>query len=769
MEAKFWGRAAVLPALMLGAAVVSIAGGAYAQSVSAGSGQADGEDLTEIVVTALKRSTSLQDTPLSLSAINGDTLQKMGASGMEDYFRAIPNVNLTQAQLGSSRLTIRGIQSAGEATVGLYYDETPVTGPSGTTQDPGGTTANLNLFDVERVEVLRGPQGTLYGGGSMGGTIRVISRKPDSQKFAAASEVEYTNADGASAGFVKQMVNVPVVTDRLAVRVSGYYQTTPGYVDDTRLNLKDVNDGKSRGVRTLVGFTPTDDITLTGTISYQKQTADDQLGWYQAQGRYQTNSPVQLPYDNEMTLYNLVGTWDLHFATLTASTSFYNFNILRSIDFTPSVQALSTAAAYVNQLCPLYFGQAVACTAAQKKTYTATGLSKTPTVGYQPATLDSRNDELRLSSEGEGPFTWTAGAYLEDRHDHIDSNTATADPATGLTYQPLQDLSYRYINTYTKQTAEFGEVSYSPIGDLTLTAGTRHYDYTKTTTGQALLGSAFTASVPTAYSAVKADAQGWVSKANVSYKLTPDAMAYATASQGFRPGGANNIPGLASGLVTYTPDKLWNYEAGLKTSWMGGHLTVDAALFQVDWTNMQTSTVTSNGLYSFITNVGSARIRGGELEITARPLAGLVLTGSLGYQDGHLTSDQANAAVLATGSTGLKGDRIPNTPDLTASASATYTVPLTARLNGMVRVDYSYTGDMVSTFRPSYVYFNEYGHYSLVNTRIGVEGEGWGLYAFVNNLTDADGIVSANSNLGYTRLVYSSTPRTFGLNGRISF
>ncbi|PVM81086.1 TonB-dependent receptor [Caulobacter radicis] len=715
--------------------------GAAAQSATQAAKPAPDETVEEIVVTALKRSTTLQTTPMSISAVTGDSLQKIGATGLQDYFRSVPGVNLTQGQLGQSRVTIRGVQGSGEATTGLYYDETSVTGPSGTTQDPANNAADLNLFDVERVEVLRGPQGTLYGGGSMGGTIRVIYAKPDSSQFGASVEGQASTTKGGSRGsYLKAMGNIPLIEGKLAARIVAYTEDRPGFVDNVRTGAKNVNDSHADGYRAMLGFTPTDDISLVVTKVHQNSSADDLEGWYDRLGDYKTDSAVKLPLDTEMDMTSVTGKWSSPIGEVTASSAYYKYDMLRTIDFTPQYRP--------------YIGS-------------ANGV-----IGYQPAYLGAWNHELRLSSKGEGQLQWTVGGYMELRKDHIDSNTVLTSLTTGQPYSPMQYLQGRYVNTGVKQTAQFGEATWTPpqVEGLSLTVGARHYDYTKTTGSAGTQRNLLTGAAPAPYSEQTAEASGWVYKFNASYKVTSDVMVYATAAEGFRPGGANNVPGLNSALVVYNPDSLWNYEAGVKTTWLGGKVTANAAAYRIDWKDRQTSAITADGLYSFITNAGAARIEGLELEVAARPIHGLTLNGSIGYTKAELTEDQANANILVDGSTGKKGDRIANVPDWTASASAQYVWPLpVAGLNGLLRADYAYTGEMVSTFRPTYVYFDKFGSFSTVNLRAGVEGEDWGVYAFVTNLTDAEGIMNKNSNVGYQDLLYGLTPRTVGVNARRKF
>jgi iron complex outermembrane receptor protein len=746
-----------------------ISGTVSAQSVSSSTPTpaAAPEGLEEIVVTALKRSSTLQETPISVAVVTGDGLRALGATSLPDYFRQVPNLNLTQGAAGMSRIGIRGISAAGEATVGLYYDETPITGPNTTTQDPGQGQADLNLFDVERVEVLRGPQGTLYGSSSMAGTLRVIFNKPNATTRESAFEAQATTTEGGTAGsFAKGMINQPIITDVLALRMSGYHETRPGYVDNIVLGRNNVNGLTSDGFRGLIGFTPRSDLTITGTAIYQSNTTADLEGWYQALGKYKTNTAAQLPFNSKLRLINLTGTWTPRGATITATGSYYSYDILRTADFTQSYVALETNP----KTCRRYLALPTACTATQLASFGQDVQALLPIIGPQPASLEAASSEVRATSNTSGPFQWTVGGFYEHRRDNVDSNTALADPVTGQVFTPYQDRAYRYVITSITQKAEFADLSFTPFSKLTLDAGVRYYDYSKTTAGASLKGDILFNSFPTAYSQITSNATGLLKKFNISYHFTPGIFSYATASQGFRPGGANNIPTLPSGLVSYRPDSLWNYEVGLKSSWLDNTLIVDAALFQIDWSNVQTRATTADGIFSYITNAGNARSRGGEVEITGRPIAGLLLSGGFGFTDARLTQDQLNSNIQLTGTTGLKGDYLPGVPRLTGSASASYSFPLTSALNGLLRADYAYTGQMQSSFRPTTdPYFEKYGDYSSVNLRAGVESGPWGLYLFIQNLTDVVGITGAHSELGIKRQLFTIPPRTVGINGRMSF
>jgi len=772
MQLKFRG----LRAIALGAsALTSLAcGHAFAQEAAGQTG--DGAAIEEIVVTALKRSTTIQTTPISISAVTEKSLQALGASGIQDYFRTVPNLQVEGNSPTSRRLTLRGVRSAGEATVGLYYDETPLTGPAGTTADASSTSADVNLFDAERIEVLRGPQGTLYGSGSMGGTLRVILNKPDSSRYAGAVEAQGSaQKDGGQGYSVKGMVNVPLIEDKLAARLVLYKAEQGGYIDDVLLNKKDINDQHSSGGRLMLGFTPTENLTINATGLFQKTVLDGQNSWYPALGEkdYSTNARVIAPTKDNLRLYNVTAKWDLNFATVTATSSYYKWTLLRNSDYSPTLSAnRANATSCRNYIAggPAPTGSTnPACTTAQMAQYTAYADSRIPGALYQPMGLTSWNHELRMNgSLFDDKVDWTAGVYLEDREDYIESQVAKGDAATG-TINPNDLTAWRHVGTETKQTAFFGEVAYKPIEKLTLTAGLRRFKYDKTVSGQVLISNFITQSYKGAPASVDASADGWVSKVNVSYQVTSDVMVYALAAKGFRPGGANNVPGLASALLAYSPDSLWNYETGIKSQWFDRRLTLNAAAYQIDWSNMQISATSANGAFSYLTNAGKAKIKGFEVEAVARPIRGLTLQATAAWVDAKLTEDQANSTILITGSTGRIGDKFPNVADFSGSASAEYTWPLKGDLNGLLRADYAYVGESASQFRPTYVYYEKQGDYGYANLRGGVEGPDWGAYLFVNNATNEVGLMSVSSALNNKRQVVSINPRTVGFQVRKRF
>jgi iron complex outermembrane receptor protein len=762
-----WGGAILL------ASVSGISIAAAADVTTGGDGpQQSGADaaapeaaLAEIVVTALHRSAGVQSVPISIEALSGDALSKTGATQLNDYYREVPSLNVTAGQGGANQISMRGVNAAGEATVGVYYDETPVTGPSATTQNSGANAPDLNLFDVQRVEVLRGPQGTLYGASSMAGTIRIIFNKPDYSAYEFATEDQVSSTVGGSIGyFSRGMANVPLVDGKLAVRVVGYYERRPGWIDNVHFGTENVNDSENRGVRSLIGFKPDDATTLTATLLYQKSVAEDLQGWFPSVGTYKSNSPVQLPFDQQTQLYNLTGDRKFGFATLTATASWYRYDYQRSADLTPTANLY----AHTASACAAYFALTTACTASQMSAWTAHALSLLPAIAYQPAFVRSQDYEVRLASDEQMPawLQWTIGGFYEKRFDHIVSENVSAVPATGALTDPLQLIGSRFVQTNERQAAGFGELSVEPLADLTLTAGARYYSYAKNTAGQLTLGNPIFATVANTFTSVGTTASGSLKKVNISYKFDPGVMAYVTASQGFRPGGANNIPGLPANLISYRPDSLWNYEVGFKSSWFDNKLVFNTAVYDIEWTNMQTSARTANALFSFITNAGKARSRGSEADLTVLPMRGLSVRAGVGYTDAKLTQDQSSSAVLVTASTGRKGDLVPNVPEWTASAGATYTWALNANFNGVVGGDYAYTGRLQSTFQTTDPYYASYGNFGTLSLRAGVENDKMGVYIFGQNVGNTVGNTAVLSTFGLTRLSYGIAPSTYGVNVR---
>lgn len=746
-------------------AICATAVSAQQQTASQTEPSADTGGIQEIVVTALKRNTDLQQTPLSISAVTGDTLAAAGIQDITQLTESVPGLTFEDAGPASTRISIRGIRSPGEPTVGLYYDETPVSGAVGSSSDAGGSTPLAKLFDVQRVEVLRGPQGTLYGSGSMGGTVRVIFNKPQFSNEASIEADGLDTPDGSGGYDAQGMVNVPLVQDMLAVRAVGYSENIGGYVDNLYLDQHDVNFYRNDGGRVLVRFLPIDDLTIDGSYFYQSVHGQDPT-WYASYGPYNSISQTQLPVTDKLSIANLTAHWDLHALLLTAVIS----DTERKTADTGDVSAFIEN--YENNPgdCAFFQNGGNPCSPAQQQLFNAYVAEHVPSALYDAQSVHTPTAEVRLSSEGKHFLDWTIGGFWSDRTTHANNSEVLANPATGaLLPQPQSNVYTRLIYDHLQQIAGFGEGTAHLTDALSLTFGARYFNYIRDVGGSTPLGLNLVGASNAPYRQVGSSQSGWVTKTGLSYQVTSDVMVYTSASQGFRPGGVNQVLGLPTALTPYQSDSLWDYELGTKMGWLGNHLVVDFDGYLINWSNMQVTGQTPNGAFSFITNAGAAQVKGLELDLTAVPLQGLEITADASESHAVLTEDQVNANVLGPG---VKGDSIPYAPRFTGGFSAQYAVPVTAAFGAMARVDETYVSASQSQFGSS-PFQTRLPAYSMTNLRIGLQSpdKDWGAYVYVDNLFDKDAITSSGASaisLGQNE-VTSERPRTIGLNMRKSF
>ncbi|MFT4248087.1 MAG: TonB-dependent receptor [Pseudomonas sp.] len=742
-----------------------IIAGASAQEADTSAGK-EAVSLDTITVTSTKRATNLQKTPVAISAITAETLSEAGIVSVREIAAQVPGLKVTDNGPGATRLSMRGIYASGEATTSLYYDETPVSGSVGSGSDAGGRAPEMNFFDVERIEALRGPQGTLYGSGSMGGSLRIIYQKPKLDTTEGALQAGYYTTKGGDPSWnTNLMLNTPLVENLLGLRLTASKSEVGGYVDNLRYGEKNVDYKNSGSAKVALRFQPTENVTLDASVLTQNTDAilsswspDNGSSPYAAVSGvdvdYASVAGVNAGYQDHTRISNLTLNWDLDWATLTASSSYFD---------SKSIYGLDNTYLYENTYAKSY----------------ALASEIAPVQLQYPGKTRNWSNEIRLSSNGGGRIDWTVGLFAENRRTSLRSQHVRADENTGYVVEPNEIVFQRHINDQLKQKAVFGEGTWHITDKLDLTTGLRYYSYDKTISGYTDVPYAYNPSATTsALSVVSADEKGWLKKVNLSYQFTPSLMAYATVADGMRPGGANqNIPDINDNLRSYKGDHLWNYEVGVKSDWFDRRLLVNASLYQIDWEDMQvsatTNPATTGGSYSFITNAGEARIRGTEWEVIYRPVAGLDLSGTFNYIDAKLVKDQINNDIQSSSTLGLAGDRIPNIPRWTATLSAAYQWSLTENLDGMARLDANYVGASQTTFRPNDPNRVETGNYTLLNARVGVESYSgkWGAYLYVNNLTDKVAIVSSSYIASYHPYgyVYSARPRSIGVDVKYNF
>ena len=813
-----------------------------AADTSSGPGGAD------IVVTALKRATSIQQTPLSISAVNSETLSKQNITDSNSLGRIAPSLVINENANGGSRIIIRNLYATGEPLVGVYYDEVPLSGTGGVSNDAGATQPSLRLFDIERAEVLRGPQGTLYGASSMGGTIRILFAKPNLDRYEGAVDGQVTTVSSSNqaGGQANAMVNIPIVPGKIAARVVGFYDRTAGYIDNSLLNLHDVNANKSYGGRATVRIQPIEPLTIDLMAVYQDRKGAG-TSWnyteYQLTGKkYDQSLLMQQPQEDKMKLFSGTARWDLDFATLTASGSYSDRSLDYRYDYTPYFSRYQTVN-QTNGLVAPYTGAATAipgyslflndCNSGYIRGTTCNGAGYQALVNnygnlgtYQPQTNKTSTEEIRLADDRH-KLKWTVGFYHSYRKNFTDSILNPADPVTGLQAYPVGFASGdtytvptnntgldRTIDDDLEQTAGFAEATYDITHKLSVTAGIRYFDYRKSTTSAVRVPSYIAGNSRQAPLTTKGHENGTLLKFSANYKFNRDAMFYFSASQGYRPGGVNQTLGLPSYAAIYTSDSVWNYEAGVKTSWFDRKLVVNVDAFRMDWQNMQIS-ASYNNAFGFITNSSSpAQIQGIEFDTSYFPTSRLSLHVSGSYIDAKLKGDQALPAGItqcpvpfvagttgcATISAGKAGDTIPYSPKWTLQTSADYVMPVGGDLQAIGHVDLSYRSSSVTTYNlPFYAasYPNGPGGtaggaalytlpgFATVGARIGVEKDrgAWGVYLFANNLFNTIGLTAlTNGQASATTLAWryngtiikpnyatTTAPRVLGIEFKAKF
>ncbi|KQM18349.1 hypothetical protein ASE49_09045 [Novosphingobium sp. Leaf2] len=725
--------------MMAGTALCSVS--ALAQDAAADQGS------SEIVVTATKRTSStIQDTPIAVQALGGDALKEKGALDFADFYHSIPALSVQDEGPGDKRYVIRGINAAGAGTVGLYLDETVITGEN--SQDGGGQAPDIKLFDIDRVEVLKGPQGTTFGASSMAGTIRYITNKADPDggvKGYVQSALRAT--DGASLGMQTDgAVNLPVIPGVLAVRASGFYADLPGWIDNRFQN--GANAEKSKAGRLTARLQATPDLTIDVTAMYQDvhQDAKNYYNLVDYAGvalpkNYQADQ-VRSPYSDKSEIYNATVNYKQSFGTFTGTVS----RFVRDTAFNRDASLAADA----------FFGLAY------------DGAGRSALVQDKHRRVDS--GELRFASSFDGPIQVLVGGFFQNENRFFHSSWPTADASGNIT--SASDLLLdRTVNTTIKERALFGEISYEFVPGLTFTAGGRLFDFKLDQTSQSLVAAGGGAGSGAGNPLHTSD-NGLIGRFNLAWKVNDQVNTYVQVAQGYRSGGVNDQTAAEIAGVTipegYGSDSLWSYEWGVKTTLMDRKLFLNGALYYIDWSDIQVSQQASNGTVSFgyTGNGGKAAVKGVEVTLEARPVPGLDINLSGNYNTAKLTQDNPIPA------TGMKGDRIPYVPKLTGSASIDYSTPIDAwGVEASFGANASYQGSSATKFNSTIDNYQKLDSYWLVGLRAGINKGPWAVNLNVTNLFNDRTTINYNEivpglyPLGY----YTNRPRTFSLSGSVKF
>jgi iron complex outermembrane receptor protein len=714
--------ALVLRRAPIAAAIVAAIQAAHAQEAPAPG--AAGGGLEEVVVTASKRTENLQDVPISVQALDTRKLEEMNLQHFNDYAQALPDVAYQSLQPGFARTFMRGIASDNNPnhsgplpSVGTYLDEQPIT----TIQGP----LDVHVYDIARVEVLPGPQGTLYGASSEAGTIRIITNKPDPTAFKAGYDVQGNVIhNGTAGGIAEGFVNLPL-SSNAALRLVAYYERDSGYIDNVAGTLtypatnftlnnaaitqKHYNPVDTYGGRAALKVDLNDSWTVTPTLMAQKTKWSGIFGqenWYDlAQGSPLTSDLAVKHF------YPEGGEDDWVDAALTVQGKIGNFELT-------------------------YAGAFLKRTDHTQSDYTDYSLGYESAAAYWPANpsqvilgadrYQMFSNELRLTSPKEYPVRFVAGLFQQRQQHSIEQNYQI----NGLNpiYWIGVGTPYLWPNTWwlteqmrvNRDSAAFGELNWDVTSKLTLTGGIRHFSYKNTLEGfygfsPLVFGGTegqFTCFIPTPFHGApcedldkRADGTGWTPKVNLAYKIDPQHLLYATYSKGFRPGGVNRV----GSALPYQADFLKNYEVGWKSQWLDNHLRWNGALFYERWDNFQFSFLGANSV-TIVANAGQARVKGAESELEWAASSALTLSAGAAYIDAYLSENycgeldpNTGAPITSSPCPNLKnpalppfaplspsGTQLPNTPKFKSNLTARYTFPLMNGWDGHVQGSYVY-------------------------------------------------------------------------------
>jgi len=717
--------------------------------------------LEEIIVTATKREEKLHDVAMGITALGGDDLARRQELGYNDFAAQVPGLSIESVDPGRNRVILRGenVGSAG-ATIATTVDDIPFF-MSGSQSNGVFFSANVDTYDLQRVEVLRGPQGTLYGASAEGGLIKYVTNPPNLEKFEGAVSVGGESVDGGqAAAFYKGLVNIPFWDNKAALRVSAVEEGIPGWINNPEAGENDVNHGDKYSLRGSLLVDPTSDLTIRITAFDQSLNVrgDDNVqvvGAALTPGtppgnqfdpvdglRNSTAGPHVI--DDKLYYYALNAQYDLKFATLMSATSVGEIRKEYSQDVTN--ENLAPGVTIADALGGAYAVPIVVFT-------------------DQLETLRKFNQELRLTSDPgttlfDHQFDWLGGAFFTHEQtgfSQIYSARSAADlssfldPALGGAVLPAD---YQELAGFLDFTYHFSKAFDLELGGRE--TNTRQHS----TSGQVccvLLGPS--ATFPTIYTS-ETDPTWSVAP---RWHITDDIMAYIRVATGFSPGGPNEPSTLLPNPPAYRSDSTRNYEVGVKADLFDKRLTVDVDVFDIRWKNIQTvdEVETSSGPVGLVDNSGSAQSRGVEWNLLLRPLPGLSV-GVLGaYTDAKLTSD---ALILG----GTNGEALPYVPGVTSTLNLDYTWQAFGNFAGFLGSSYTYTGTRYTDFSSSTTVIESHvklPSYNTLKVEAGVDNGHYNVELFGSNLTNARGITEyANSGgANQTGIAAIIQPRTIGI------
>lgn len=700
--------------------------------------------LSVVQVTAQKKTESEQNVPISMTVIEPTQMLNRGQASLNDYYAQVPGLSVNDRGAGRSTLIIRGI-SAGyglNPTVGISVDDAPF---GSSIEDY--SIADLDPFDIDHIEVLRGPQGTLYGASSMGGLIKFSMAQPDLDAVSGRVQADVSDTAHGGVGYsTRAAVNIPLIKDELAVRVSAFHRDDAGYIDDVQQHKDDINDGHADGGRMSVLWKPSDNVSVHASAMAQNATVNGSTRVDMANNSY---TPLYGPYDHarmpgtdtaftQTRVYTLGVDADLGWADFHSISSYNQYKLIGPQDVT------GTFGGYAQ----LIFGQPLGVKIINN--------SKT----------GKFTQEFRFQSPDDGRnLSWLAGTYFTNEHTDVLQQVDAVNPTTG---GDIGLPSMYVLSNWPdfKETAAFGSVTYAFNQAFDVEVGGRFSAVRQTNTGVqsgVLVG-------PPSTSVDKARDNVWTYSFSPRYHINQNLMTYFRVATGYRAGGANQMlpPDAGAFPNQYTSDNLTSYEWGLKGDFAEHTLSLYTSLFYIDWSQIQLSTISQVTGSNYMVNAGSAKSEGGEATLNWRPMKGLALTANAAYTHAVLTSSTPN------GTYGRTGDRLPYSAVWQGTVAAEYNFPLGGAWEGNVGGGVTYVGDRESSFTTS-AQAQRFGlrSYTTAQLHAGIQSADWAVSLYVKNLTDARGYLSAtpqNATTGVSSYGLALIqPRTIGVSATYSF
>jgi iron complex outermembrane recepter protein len=716
--------------------------------------------LQEVVVTAQKREERLQDVPIPVSVVDTSSLTTNNQVKLTDFYSQVPGLSIAPSTMSSQTIAIRGLTTGAVGSgppnpapiVAITVDGVPFGGSGGGDQlvpdfDPG---------DLARVEVLRGPQGTLYGASSVGGLVNFVTIDPSTAGVSGRLEAGADSVqNGSELGYTfRGSVNVPLSSD-LAVRVSAFTREDPGYIDNPVLGLKGVNEDRASGGRIAALWQPSDAFSLKFSALYQTitghNTSDEtpdppsffgvgQLGDLQ---QFYIRAVNTYGFDRTVQAYSLQLNWKIGAADLVALTGYNRYSVDDSFDLSLALHSFSEQ----------YFG--------------TPGNQIINTIG-----LDRLTQEIRLSAPLGQKFDGLLGVFYSHEDDYWKWQYVASDPLTGVqmgdwgTYNPYQaPIVYNEF-------AVFGALTYHITDRFDVQIGGRESwlrNIVDTATATGLLATVIYGAPTTPYNfpATTVTENNFTYLLTPRFKISPDFMVYARLASGYRPGGVNigilNVP------EEYKADKSENYELGAKAEFLDHTLSVDGSVYYIDWTDIQLPLIYPVNGSTYVGNAAGAKSQGVELSVQSNPVTGLKLAAWVTWIDAVLTQTVPGAGIAGE-IYGFSGARLPNTPRFSGNLSADYNFPLGSDdLRGFVGGALSYVGDRLDAFSSVSPERTDLPAYAKLDLHVGTTHNSWTANIYVNNVANERGLISGGIGNQLPYSFYYIQPRTVGVSVQKTF